>query len=154
MVSLSGYCGIMRVFMSDGRNRCILAIHGSDAPFPHLVCGNCCTVRHNPHSIRQLHIHLTPAPHILPVISTTHYRENARQKQDALRCLVFVVAHPLYPSLLICLLPTEQPVEHICHRYHRIFDLCTCISLCSCFYKHRPALHMQTVTICININIP
>ena len=56
MVSLSGYCGIMRVFMSDGRNRCILAIHGSDAPFPHLVCGNCYTVRHNPLSIRQLHI--------------------------------------------------------------------------------------------------
>jgi len=30
----------------DGRYLRIFALHGSNAPFPHLVCGNSCTTMH------------------------------------------------------------------------------------------------------------
>ncbi len=55
------------------RNRRLLAIHGSDAPFSHIVCENCC-ISHEIPAVSKLHLHLHPDSLSAPATPPHHQK--------------------------------------------------------------------------------
>ncbi len=88
------------------RNRRILAIHGSNAPFSHIVCENCYTFYKNP-TASKLHLNLQESPLSNPVTSspsqtqllyTTIAQSRHHTSKGAMRPTLNHASHPTTKS--------------------------------------------------------